>query len=600
MADNTTVDPGSGGNTIRTLEDGSSIHWPAGVCAFATTVGTPDVLEIVRPGAGLPIAFNTAKDGTGTEYRPIVDADGHQQIDVLSSALPTGAATAAAQTTGNASLASIDGKITACNTGAVVVSSSALPSGAATAAKQPALGTAGTASTDVITVQGIAGAVAVKTDGSAVTQPVSGSVSISGTVTVGSHAVTNAGTFAVQESGAALTALQLIDNLVLAEDAAHQSGDPGAMLLAIRTDTPANRSGADGDYEGLQISAGRLWTSTLVTGSALTALEAIRTNSDTLVTQSSGYQTTFTSIEGYASQAAASAQILELALADTYDFDTGAGTDSKAAFGLLLPASGGAVVGGTSTNPIRVDPTGTTTQPVSGTVTANAGTNLNTSALALESGGNLAGAATSLAVIDDWDESDRCKVNPIVGQAGIAAGAGAVSASTPRVTLAADDPAVASLALIDNCISGNEAQVDVVAPLPAGTNNIGDVDVLSVPPSIRGPAEPTVDSYTSVAVSATANTANQQLVAAPGASKQIWVYGMVGTADTGDGTIALQDEDDTALSGVMPVSQRGGFAISPSGNFSMPWIKVPTNKALEIDTVTCGFKGVLSYGIVSV
>jgi len=48
---------------------------------------------------------------------------------------------------------------------------------------------------------------------------------------------------------------------------------------------------------------------------------------------------------------------------------------------------------------------------VDGSVTANAGTNLNTSALALETGGNLAGAATSLAVIDDWDQSDRAKVN---------------------------------------------------------------------------------------------------------------------------------------------------------------------------------------------
>jgi hypothetical protein len=40
---------------------------------------------------------------------------------------------------------------------------------------------------------------------------------------------------------------------------------------------------------------------------------------------------------------------------------------------------------------------------ITGAVTANAGTDLNTSALALESGGNLAGAATSLALMDDWD-----------------------------------------------------------------------------------------------------------------------------------------------------------------------------------------------------
>ncbi len=55
----------------------------------------------------------------------------------------------------------------------MVVASSALPSGASTAAKQPALGTAGTASADVITVQGIASMTALKVDGSAVTQPVS-------------------------------------------------------------------------------------------------------------------------------------------------------------------------------------------------------------------------------------------------------------------------------------------------------------------------------------------------------------------------------------------------------------------------------------------
>jgi hypothetical protein len=92
-----------------------------------------------------------------------------------------------------------------------------------------------------------------------------------------------------------------------------------------------------------------------------------------------------------------------------------------------------------------------------------------------------AGAAASLAVLDDWDESDRAKVNIVAGQAGITAGAGAVGASTPRVTLASDDPAVVALQTLDNAIAGNEMQVDVVASLPAGTNNIGDVDVLTVP-----------------------------------------------------------------------------------------------------------------------
>lgn len=57
-------------------------------------------------------------------------------VAVSSSALPAGAATSAKQDTANTSLSAIDGKIVAVNTGAVVVSSSALPAGAATSAKQ--------------------------------------------------------------------------------------------------------------------------------------------------------------------------------------------------------------------------------------------------------------------------------------------------------------------------------------------------------------------------------------------------------------------------------------------------------------------------------
>ena len=62
-------------------------------------------------------------------------------------------------------------------------------------------------------------------------------------------------------------------------------------------------------------------------------------------------------------------------------------------------------------------------------------------------------AVTALQIIDDWDESDRAKVNLIVGQAGVAAGAGVVGATVPRVTLASDDPAVTSLQLIDNAMA---------------------------------------------------------------------------------------------------------------------------------------------------
>jgi hypothetical protein len=89
---------------------------------------------------------------------------------------------------------------TGTTTQPVSVASLPLPSGAATSAKQPALGTAGSPSADVISVQGIASMTPVKVDGSAVTQPVSGTFwqatqPVSGTVT------SNQGTAAASTAG---------------------------------------------------------------------------------------------------------------------------------------------------------------------------------------------------------------------------------------------------------------------------------------------------------------------------------------------------------------------------------------------------------------
>lgn len=81
-------------------------------------------------GQGAPLQLTSSG-------RVLTDSSGvTQPVSAASLPLPSGAATSAAQTTTNSSLSSIDGKVTACNTGAVTVSSSALPSGAATAANQ--------------------------------------------------------------------------------------------------------------------------------------------------------------------------------------------------------------------------------------------------------------------------------------------------------------------------------------------------------------------------------------------------------------------------------------------------------------------------------
>ena len=78
---------------------------------------------------------NEAADGSGTERHVLTDSAGHLQIDVLSAPTTTvtGTVTANLSATDNAVLdtiagdtTSLDGKITACNTGAVVISSGAV------------------------------------------------------------------------------------------------------------------------------------------------------------------------------------------------------------------------------------------------------------------------------------------------------------------------------------------------------------------------------------------------------------------------------------------------------------------------------------------
>jgi len=125
-----------------------------------------------------------------------------------------------------------------------------------------------------------------------------------------------------------------------------------------------------------------------------------------------------------------------------HDLDTGAGVVNGAGVALLLPASGGPVVGGTATNPVRVDPTGSTTQPVSA------------ASLPLP-----AGAATAAK-------------QPALGTAGAPA-ADVISIQ-----------GVASGVVVPVSDGGGSLTVDgtvAVSALPAGANNIGDVDVATVP-----------------------------------------------------------------------------------------------------------------------
>lgn len=72
-----------------------------------------------------------------------------------------------------------------------------------------------------------------------------------------SHTVDNAGTFAVQESGAALTSLQLIDDAIIADDAAFTPATTKVMMAGYTFDDASPDTVNEGDAGAARMSANR-------------------------------------------------------------------------------------------------------------------------------------------------------------------------------------------------------------------------------------------------------------------------------------------------------------------------------------------------------
>lgn len=475
-----------------------------------------------------------------------------------------------------------DGMVSAANPLPVTAASLPLPAGAATAAKQPALGTAGTASADVITVQGVASMTALKVDGSGVTQPVSietgsnviGKVSIvdaagdsamdgandalrvnvvASSVGGGDGAILDGVSSAIKATvldyaNSNPLAVRLTDTggdyvsvgggTQYTEDVAAAADPTGTMAMAVRADSLAAVTSTDGDNIAARATnKGELYVkhadAVTVTGVSTLAEQQTQTTALQLIDD-----TVHAANAALGKVNAIGAQMDDAATAVATEGNVSAlRVDTNRALHVQL-RSGAAEVG-TSGAPLRTDPTGTTTQPVSIAATVNvqdnaslvdnagftdgttrvvmdgfifdevAGTALTENdaaaarvdskraqVLVLEDAttrGQRAaiGSGGALEVQGDIAHDSPASGNPVL------MGGRAQSVGIP--TLVSEGDAVriwcgstgAQVIHIAGGVSGewvggdaaNGLDVDVtrLPALPAGTNNIGDVDVLTVP-----------------------------------------------------------------------------------------------------------------------
>jgi len=462
---------------------GGGTQYTEGVTAAATPVGTMPVLEAkTSPASEVTAGQNVGQKGTiyGAAFVQVVDSSGNYidsfggaggtssaddaafvqgttlgtpamgvyessptsvtnnemgiigitatrelKVSAASLPLPSGAAT-------ESSLASIDGKITACNTGAVTISA-ALPAGTNTL-----------------------GAVKV-TDGTTTATVIAGTPNNALAVALVDDAGVQAGAFAdvFDLTNSNPVAVAIVDGLgdqitsfgggtqyTLGTDTYTEGTSVGTLAGAVRNDALAALAGTDNELAPLQVNAlGALYVDLEHASGA----DGVTAPSECIVVAGK-----------YGANTSALTMNLVGDLLVSLDSEV-VSVDTEFPAGSVLSADARSSPDTTVVGSFPYYYNGATWDRARGDLTNGLLVNLGgNNDVVASNGGTFAvqedGAAlTALQIMDDWDETDRCKVNPIAGQAGVQGGSGTVTALTQRVVLATD------------------------VGLPAGTSSIGSV-----------------------------------------------------------------------------------------------------------------------------
>ena len=354
-------------------------------------------------GGSLPSSVLVVAGYDGANVRAIkTDSTGEVQVDISSSALPSGAATSALQTAGNNLLTTIDadtsslaGAISGTEMQVDIVAS--LPAG-----------------TNNIGDVDIASALPAGTNNI-------GDVDIASALPAGTNSI---GTVILGAGTAAIGKLVANDgvdigdvdvtsvipgvgatNLGKAIQSAQGTTDVGVAALVVRNDTLADLSGADGDYAPLQVNAsGALYTA--IHSSALPTGAATEAKQDVI-------ETTLNSIEGDTSSLAGAVSGTEMQVDIVASLPAGTNNIGDVDIASALPAGtnnigdvdiASALPAGTNTiGKVDVNAIAPVDFLDAGVFDASTGTNIPSTGSA-ELVTNLAAACTEIEVVDDIGE----------------------------------------------------------------------------------------------------------------------------------------------------------------------------------------------------
>lgn len=279
------------------------------------------------------------------------------------------------------------------------------------------------------------------------------------------------------------------------------------------------------------------------TGAVVVSSSALPTGASTSAAQTTG-NNSLSSIDGKITACNTGAVVIS----------SGTVTSLTQMNGQAIAMGTGVRTAGTQRVTIATDDVVPVSQSGSWSVTANAGTNLNTSALALESGGNLAAIAASTSILDDWDDgADRAKI------------VGAV----------AHDAAVAG----NPILQGIEARTSRQTAVANG-------DVSRANGDVYGRAFNIVPAVTQTSSNGTAITTatNTSAVAAPSAGNHLRIYRLWAQNSSATGTWLYWTEGSGGTKKYpMYLAQNQALTIRLNGEWELP-----TATALFINTATSG------------